>query len=208
MIRFKDRIDASDTLLPELKKFADGESTIIVGLPRGGMITAAHLAKMLNLPLDFIIVKKVGAPGNSELALGAVTEDGIYCLDEELIELTKASPGYVSQKLHEKQLEAAERYKLYRGDNKPPSFKDKQIILVDDGMATGSTMLAALKAVRARRARSVIVAVPVASLEAVTEVKKAADGFVCPMVEPNLESVGEYYENFPQVEDAVILALL
>jgi len=208
MAVFKDRVDAAEKLLPKLRKYTGSSDTLIVGLPRGGMITAAYLAEWLGLPLDFIIAKKIGAPGNSELAVGAVTEDGIKYLDKEIIDSIGVDPCYVRLELRKKQLEAFEKSKLYRGGKKPPSYKDKNIILVDDGMATGSTMLAAVGAARARGAKAVIVAVPVASWEAALKIKKIADGFVCPEVDRYLESVGEFYEDFPQIEDDRVLALL
>lgn len=205
MARFKDRVDASEKLLPELRKYLGSPNTFVVGLPRGGMVTASMVARGLGLPLRFLVVKKIGAPGDPELAIGAISEDGEVVYDEEFVTVDEE---YKESESRIKLEEAQKRGRLYRGSSRLERFDGSVVILVDDGMATGSTMQVAVKAARARGAKVVIVAVPVASLEGAVKIKKVADGFICPEVDRYLESVGEYYEDFPQIEDDIVLALL
>ena len=192
MARFEDRISAAGELLPGLQKYTDSNA-VVVGLPRGGVVTASFLAKKLKLPLDFIIVKKVGAPGNSELAVGAVTES-----DQE----------YSDDEFEQKRKEALERGRLYRKNYPAKSLKDKVVILADDGVATGATMLAAIGVVKRKGAKRVVVAIPVASTDAAGKIKSLSDEFVCLMADPDMSAVGEYYNSFPQVEDGEVLAIL
>jgi putative phosphoribosyl transferase len=208
MARFLNRHTASGELFSMLKKFEKSPNTLIVGLPRGGMIIAADLAKKLDLPLDFIVVKKIGAVGNSELALGAVTKEGILFLDDSLIKYSGSTKNYVDSELKRKMFEASVSDRHYRGGKKPKNFKGKKVILVDDGAATGSSLLVAVKAARNRGVKTVTVAVPVASLEAAEKLKEICDDFICQVIDQNLESVGQYYDYFPQVEDSDVIALI
>jgi len=190
--RFEDRISAAGELLSRIKNYA-GTNAVVVGLPRGGMITAAFLAEKSKLPLDFIVVKKVGAPENEEYAIGAVTENGGKYSDERFTRVQKEADG---------------RSSLYRSNYPAYDLKDKTVILADDGIATGTTMLAAIGTARKRGAKKIVVAVPVGSSEAIEKIKKSADGLICVEVDPDLSAVGEYYDSFPQVDDEQVLAIL
>ena len=179
--------------MPRLGEYMGNSDAVVIGLPRGGMVTAALLAEKLKLSLDFIVVKKVGAPGNEEMAIGAVTENGEKYSDDRFIRAQKA---------------ASERSSLYRRDYPVGDLKDKIAIIVDDGIATGTTMLAAVAAARRRGARKVVVAVPVASSEAAEKIRRGADELICIETDSNMSAVGEYYGEFPQIEDDEVLTIL
>jgi len=190
--RFEDRISAAGELLSRIKNYA-GTNAVVVGLPRGGMITAAFLAEKSKLPLDFIVVKKVGAPENEEYAIGAVTENGGKYSDERFTRVQKEADG---------------RSSLYRSNYPAYDLKDKTVILADDGIATGTTMLAAIAAARKRGAKKIVVAVPVASSEAAEKIRRGADELICIETDSNMSAVGEYYGEFPQIEDDEVLTVL
>jgi putative phosphoribosyl transferase len=208
MARFMDRAEAGRELAARLKKFKGDSKAVVVGLPRGGMVVAFHLAYSLRLPMDFLVAKKLGAPGDPELAIGAVTEDGESYLDEEIVRGEGVEKIYIEKELREKAEEAKRRTELYRGSKVAPSLAGKTVILVDDGMATGATMLAAVASAKKREAERVIVAVPVASKEAMEKIRARVDGVVCLKEDRYLSSVGEYYESFPQVEDSEVMEIL
>ncbi len=206
MARFKDRIAGATELLPGLKRFESDPDTVVAGLPRGGVITASVIAQGLKLPLGFLIVKKIGAAGDPELAIGAVSEDGTVLYDEALSSRTD-----IKYKESESQLkldEARARGKLYRGSSVIERFDGKAVILVDDGIATGTTMLTAVAAARKLGAAKVIVAVPVAGSDSADKIKSEVDEFICVDTDPMLASVGEFYDDFPQVEDSEVLKIL
>lgn len=207
-MRFIDRAAAAEELARRLEKYKNDLSAIIVGLPRGGMVVASRLADELGLPLDFLIVKKIGAPDNPELALGAVTESGEKYLDRDLIASVGVDSEYIEIELQRKFDEALERSRLYRDEKALPSFKGKTVILVDDGVATGATMLAAIESARGRGAKSVIVAIPVISEDAFEKMNGGVDRMIYLEKDSHLASVGEYYGNFPQIEDNEVTKLL
>jgi putative phosphoribosyl transferase len=208
MARFMDRAEAGRELSTRLEKFVGDPKTVVAGLPRGGVVVAAHVVENLHLPVDFIVAKKLGAPGDPELAIGAVTEDGESYIDSEIVRSEGVEKEYIKEELREKMGEAKRRTELYRGGKVAPSFAGKTAILVDDGMATGATMLAAVASAKKRGAGKVIVAVPVASSEAFEKIKGRVDEVVCLEKDRYLTSVGEYYDNFPQVEDSEVMEML
>ena len=204
---FTDRIDAGKKLALELKDFS-GKKGIVLAIPRGGVVVGYMIAKSLNLPLDLIIPRKIGAPDNPELAIGAVAEDGTVILDEKLISYIGASQEYVKAETERQKREIERRLKLYRQDVSYPSLMGLDVIVVDDGIATGSTMKAALASVKNRGAVSVTVAVPVGPPSTIEELNKIADRVVCPYTPEFFQAIGQFYVDFSQTTDKEVIELL
>jgi putative phosphoribosyl transferase len=203
---FADRRDAGEQLAASLAHLA-GEDVVVLGIPRGGVEVAAIVARALGAPLDVVIPRKVGAPGNPELGLGAVAGD-VEVLDERLIGLLGVSDEYLRREIEMQREEIARRSSAYRGDLPEVPLKGKIAVVVDDGVATGGTAAAAVRWARARGARRVILAVPVAPAEAVWRLSKEADDVrVLAQPEP-FYAVGQWYRDFPQVEDRRVIELL
>lgn len=167
-----------------------------------------EIASKLVLPLDVIIPRKLGAPGNSELAIGAVAEDGSMVLDEGLISYLGVSKGYLQEESERQRQEIARRMKVYRGDLEPVKVSGKDIIMVDDGIATGSTMKAALISVINSDAKSVTVAVPVGPPQTIQELKALADNVICLYTPEYFEAIGQFYKDFSQTSDEEVIRLL
>ena len=201
---FKDRKQAGELLAMKLSKYRDNPQVVILGIPRGGVETAFYLASALKAPLDVIIIKKIGYPGNEELAIGAATIDN-FELDKELAK--NVSKEYIEKEVQEKQQQAKERY-AFLNKNKPVlSLKNKIVIVADDGMATGATMMMAVKVIHQQQPKKVIVAVPVASLEAVNKLQKLAE-VICLEQPMFFMAIGQFYEQFEPVEDEEVKKLL
>jgi putative phosphoribosyl transferase len=207
MAFFTDRVDAGKRLALELKDFS-GKKGIVLAIPRGGVVVGYMIAKSLNLPLDLIIPRKIGAPDNPELAIGAVAEDGTVILDEKLIAYIGASQEYVKAETEQQKREIERRLKLYRQDVSYPSLMGLDVIVVDDGIATGSTMKAALASVKNRGAVSVTVAVPVGPPSTIKELNKIADLVVCPYTPEFFQAIGQFYADFSQTTDKEVIELL
>jgi predicted phosphoribosyltransferase len=178
----------------------------VLGLPRGGVVVAAEVAHVLNCPLDVIVVRKIGHPWYREFAVGALAEPDVAVLDEAAI---RANPVLRSE-LDAVIREEAERLRAYqeRFHQSMPDLANKTVLLVDDGLATGATMEAAARSAKKQQARRTIVAVPVASVSAVTRLERAADQVVALMADPAFDAVGRYYDLFPQTSDEEVLSLL
>ena len=204
---FKDRVEAGKRLASALRSFA-GKSAIVLAIPRGGVVVGFEVARTLGLPLDVIIPRKIGAPDNPELAIGAMTEDGTVILDESLISYLGVPEGYVKVEGHRQKLEIERRLKLYRGDVPYPTLKNHDIIIVDDGIATGSTMKAALASTRKKGAKSVIVAIPVGPPSTIQELEKEADRVICLHTPESFQAIGQFYEDFAQTADGEVTRLL
>jgi putative phosphoribosyl transferase len=203
---FADRRDAGEQLAASLAHLA-GEDVVVLGIPRGGVEVAAIVAPALKAPLDVVIPRKVGAPGNPELGLGAVVGD-VEVLDERLIGMLGVSDEYLRGEIEMQRQEIARRSAVYRGDRPEVSLEGKIAVVVDDGVATGGTAAAAVRWARARGASRVILAVPVAPAEAVWRLSKEADEVrVLAQPEP-FYAVGQWYRDFPQVEDRRVIELL
>jgi putative phosphoribosyl transferase len=157
---FVDRVDAGRRLASALKDLVEKDA-IVLAIPRGGVVVGYEVANALDLPLDIIVPRKIGAPGSPELAIGAMTEDGTVLLDEQIMERLRVSEAYIQQESEAQKREIQRRLELYRGDAPYPTLENRSVIIVDDGIATGSTMKAALASVRNRGAKTVIVAIPV-----------------------------------------------
>lgn len=208
MSRFKDRISAARELLPKLSQFDGDLNTVVFGLPRGGVITAAEIAKGLHLPLGFLVAKKIGAPQDPELALGAVTDNGGFYIDKELKASLNVSDKYLEDEIEKKREEARTRSEEYLENFENPGIKGKTVILVDDGIATGATMVAAVRSIEKRGARRVVVAVPAGPCDNFDVIRKEADEVICLEADLELSAVGEYYDEFPQVEDSQVIEIL
>lgn len=205
---FQDRQDAGIRLADLLKKYADQQDVVVLGLPRGGVVTAYEVAKALNVGLDVTCPKKIGAPGNPEYAIGAVTEMGEGVFNYDIIRQLGVSSDYLQEAVEEKTSLAKQRLISYRKNNLAISLRDKVVILVDDGLATGFTMRAAIQSVKMSHPQKVVVAVPVAPFETLQAIKELVDEVVCLWVPDNFYAVGQFYQNFDQTEDEEVMELL
>jgi predicted phosphoribosyltransferase len=204
---FSNRVEAGRRLATALKG-AIGVEAIVLAIPRGGVVVGFEVAQTLNIMLDLIIPRKIGAPNNPELAIGAVTEDGTIILDDKLVEYFEVSKEYIEEESERQRLEIERRLKLYRGDAPYPSLKNREVVIVDDGVATGSTMKAAVVSVRKRGAKTIVVAVPVGPSSTVEELKKEADDVVCLHKPEPFYAIGQFYEDFTQTSDEDVRRLL
>jgi predicted phosphoribosyltransferase len=204
---FQDRRDAGRVLAPLVAGLPDLENGIVLGLPRGGVPVAYEVARACNLPLDVLMVRKLGAPGQRELALGAVASGGIVALNAELVEAFHLSDESLRAMIAREQEEIARRERVYRAGMPPLQVDGRTIVLVDDGLATGATMRAAARAVRPQ-ARQVIVAAPVAAAIVCQQLEAEADRVVCAATPEPLESVGQYYLDFSPTSDEEVRMLL
>ena len=207
MTYFTDRVDAGKRLASALKDFS-GKHGIVLAIPRGGVVVGFEIAKALSLPLDIIIPRKIGAPENPELAIGAVAEDGTAILDNQLIKYLGVSNEYIEIETKRQKHEIGRRLKLYRQDSSYPTLKGLDVIVVDDGIATGSTMKAALASVKNRGASSVTVAVPVGPPSTIEELGKIADRVICLYMPEYFQAIGEFYSDFSQTSDEEVIMLL
>lgn len=205
---FIDRIDAARKLVPFLKDYKDNPDVVILGLPRGGMVLADYIARELNLPLDFIAVKKVPSPSNEEVAIGALSEGDLSYLDWDLIANLGIPKERVDEVTEKARKELNERTALYRAIRPAMDLSGKTIIIVDDGIATGASMCAAVSTAKDRGTVKIIVAVPVASTESLHLVKKDIFQVVCPFFKEPFWMVGEFYSNFSSVEDSEVVEFL
>lgn len=205
---FKDRKTAGRLLAEKLNSFKETKDTLVIGIPRGGVVVAKEVADRLSLPLDVICPRKIGAPFNPEFAIGAVTETGEAYFDPNLIERLDIPEDYIRQKVAEETERAKLRLDLFRKNRPPRLLRNKTVILIDDGLATGATMKAAINSLRAEKTKSIIVAVPVAPYDTAQEIELLADQLFCILIEKNFYAVGQFYENFGQTTNDDVLALL
>ena len=200
---FRDRGDAGRRLADKLKAYADRADVLVLGLPRGGIPVAFEVARALHAPLDVFLVRKLGVPGHEELAMGAIATGGVRVLNERVVRTLDLPENVIDAIAAEEQRELERRERAYRGDRPPPGVRGRTVILVDDGLATGSTMRAAIAAVRKQRPARVIVAVPVAAPEicAEFETESNADEIVCLQTPTPFYAVGLWFEDFEQTTD-------
>ncbi|MDB5038462.1 MAG: phosphoribosyltransferase [Bacteriovoracaceae bacterium] len=206
---FDDRTQAGQKLLSELKKL-NLKSPLIIALPRGGVVLAAEIAKFYKTTADILLVRKIGAPFNSELAVGAVVEGNPpqTSLNQELIRVLKVDVHYLDVET-KKQLEEIKRQdQLYRAGRKRASVKDATVVLVDDGVATGASIRAGLRGLRHEKPARLILAVPVAPLDTVKELEKEVDDLICLTSPEDFKAVGQFYRDFRQVTDDEVKRLL
>lgn len=209
MSLFRDRVDAGKRLAASLQQYR-GKNCVVLALPRGGVPVAAQVAQALDAPLDLLLVRKIGAPSHPELAVGSVIDGGspIIVRDHELLRLTGTSERAFDEICAEELAEIERRRKFYLGGRDPVPVAGRTAIVVDDGLATGNTMRAALQAARLRRPRELVMAVPVAPPEAIAEFRGAADAIVCLATPRPFGAVGQFYADFAPTRDAEVIALL
>ncbi|RKH33474.1 phosphoribosyltransferase, partial [Corallococcus sicarius] len=206
---FEDRVDAGRRLARLLiARGYRAEDTIVLGLPRGGVPVAAEVAEALGAPLDVWVVRKVGAPRNEELGLGAVAEGGIAFLDREMMARMGVVESVARRLVQRKGAEVKERVARFRNGAAPPDLRGRTVILVDDGIATGATVRAAIQSLRVRRPGRIVLAVPLAADEVLEELQPLVEDLACLLPVPDLEAVSQQYADFPQVPDRDVMALL
>lgn len=204
---FRDRSEAGRQLAERLRLHR-GENALVLGIPRGGVPVAAEVARVLDADLDVVVARKLGAPDQPELAIGAVTANGGRFLNEELIRTLGVSDAYVQAATTAEVVEAQEREKRLRGRVPPVEVRDRIVILVDDGLATGATMRAAVRAVRKKHPARVVVAVPVGSESACAALRAEADEVACLFEPEPFWGVGLFYEHFEPTEDSQVQQIL
>ncbi len=200
---FADREAAGRRLAAALKGSVD-EGTLVLGVPRGGVVVAAEVARELGLPLDVVVVRKIGAPGNPEYAIGAVDEQGTIIGAQSWA----ADAAYLERAAREGRQEIERRLRAYRGDSAPVEVAGRTVVVVDDGIATGLTLLAAIESLRRRGAARIVVAAPVSSTDAAQRIAAGADELVVLETPASFYAVGQFYSRFNQTEDAEVIALL
>lgn len=204
---FHDRCEAGKVLAVQLQSYAKRGDAIVLALPRGGVPVAYEIAKALALPLDIFVVRKLGVPGHEELAMGAIAAGGVVFNSDILAQLN-ISQAAIDNVIQAEQQELQRRMQAYRGDHPFPVLTHKTVILVDDGMATGATMRAAIQSIRQQKPARIVVAVPVAAREASEEIAREVEELVCPLKPRRFSSVGMWYVDFSQTTDEEVRALL
>jgi predicted phosphoribosyltransferase len=207
-MRFHDRADAGRQLAARLTEFAGRPDVIVLGLPRGGIPVAYEVAARLEVPLDVFLVRKLGVPGRPELAMGAIAAGGVEVLSAELIRELGIPHALVEEVAVGERLELERRDVAYRGGRRPPVVRDRTVLLVDDGLATGSTMQAAIVALRQLAPARVVVAVPVGARETCEQLRRIADQVVCVSMPEPFHAVGGFYDEFSQTTDEEVIRLL
>jgi len=196
-------------MLANALAFLKGKKDVIVlAIPRGGVPVAKEVAAALGDPLDLVVTRKIGAPSDSELAVGAVTQDGEIIVDVEMMRALGVSTDYLKQESARQVEEISSRMKKYRGSRPYPRLEGKTVVIVDDGIATGSTIKAAVQSVRGRNAAKIIVAAPVGPPEEVAELSTIVDRIICLSMPEDFEAIGEFYEEFEQVDDDTVRKIL
>jgi putative phosphoribosyl transferase len=197
---FKNRKEAGRLLAKKLTAHKDNREALILAIPRGGVVVAFEVAAQIHVPLDVIVVKKIGTPDNEELAAGAAGMDS-YILNEAVVEACRISREYIRETVRAKQMQIRQRYELLRGSRPFYSVTGKTVIVIDDGLATGATMSMALRIVNQGRPKKVICAVPVAPPDAIQRLQTLIDQVVCVLQPWSFQAIGEFYKDFRQVED-------
>jgi putative phosphoribosyl transferase len=205
---FQDRTDAGKILANRLTAYKNRSDLVVLGLPRGGVPVAYEVAQALNVPLDVFIVRKLGAIGHEELAIGAIASGGVRVLNEDIIRSMKVTPKELEKVTRQEHAELKRREKAYRGDQPPPQMRGCTVILVDDGLATGATMRAAVRAVRLGEPAHIVVAVPTAVRETCEDLAREADEVVCATMPEPFYGVGMWYRDFSQTTDEEVRQLL
>ena len=202
-----DRKEAGILLSKLLEKYKN-KNAIVLAIPRGGIIVAYEIAKSLKGKLDLVIPRKLGAPGNEELAIGAVTEDGTLVLNESAINFLQVDQNYLKNEIQNQISEIRRRMREYRGNKRKINLKNKIVIIVDDGIATGATIKAAILSVKNQKPKKLIVAVPVGPPDVIKELKNYVDEIYCLEKPLFLQAIGNFYRNFEQVSDEEVKKLL
>jgi len=207
---FENRADAGQRLAEQLKAYKGKNNVIVLGLPRGGVVVAAEVAQALQAPLDVVVVRKIGLASNPETAVGAVMQDGTLVWDREFAKIVDVQSQAMQQIVEKERNELARRLTQYRHGRGPLKLQNKIVILVDDGLATGLTMVAAIRSVLEQKPAKIIVAIPVSSAIQATQIRgmQDVDDCLCLIEDPAFRAVGQYYNNFAQVNDEEVETLL
>lgn len=205
---FRDRRDAGRYLAEKLRAYADEPDVLVLALPRGGVPVAFEVARRLHAPLDLFLVRKLGVPGQEELAMGAIATGGVYVVNDEVVRALDIPDEVFEAVAVREQRELARREHAYRGARPLPEIRGRTVILVDDGLATGSSMRAAIAALRRRQPARIVVAVPVAAASTCAELAHEVDDLVCAITPEPFQAVGLWYQDFSQTTDEEIRDLL
>lgn len=205
---FRDRQDAGVQLATELARYTDAPNVVVLGLPRGGLPVAYEVARALRAPLDVFVVRKLGVPGHRELAMGAIASGGVRVLNPEVVNALSVPAAMIDAVAAQEQKELERQERAYRGDHPWPDLKGRTVIIVDDGLATGSTMRAAVRALREMQPARIVVAAPVAAAETCRSLAKEADEVVCVSTPEGFHAVSLWYEEFSQTTDDEVRYLL
>lgn len=205
---FRDRIDAGEKLVQKLLFYKELPEVVVVGLPRGGVPVAYQIAEALNLPLDITCPRKIGAPFNHEYAIGAITETGERIFNEVAIARHHIPAEYIEKEVKKELKVAQERLIKYRGDMPLREFNEKTVILVDDGLATGLTMKAAIHSMKKMGVKKIVMAIPVASPDALQEINSLVESSICLQTPSYFEAVGQFYHDFRPTTDDEVIELL
>ena len=205
---FRDRVDAGRRLADAVAEAVESRECVVLAIPRGGVVIGFEIASRLRCPLDVVVPRKLGAPYQPELAVGAVAEDGSVVIEEEIAKLVGASEEYINMIKENEVKEIKRRVMKYRQGRAPIDILGKTVILVDDGIATGATMRAAIKYVKSLGASRIIVAVPVAPPETVEKIRREVDEFICLYTPSEFYAIGQFYESFEQTSDEEVINLI
>jgi putative phosphoribosyl transferase len=206
--RFRDRAEAGQRLAQLLAAFADRPDVIVLALPRGGVPVAFAVAQALHAPLDVLVVRKLGLPGQEELAMGAIAVGGVRVLNDDVIQDLRIPQDVIDHVTAREHAELERRERVYRGGRPTPLLRGQTVILVDDGLATGTTMRAAIAAIRAQRPARLVVAIPVAAAESLAALRPLVDALVWVIAPEPFDALGLWYEDFAPTTDAEVCALL
>jgi putative phosphoribosyl transferase len=204
----RDRVEAGQILATKLKQYTKRPDVIILALPRGGVPVAYQVAKILDLPMDIFLVRKLGVPGQEELAMGAIASGGVRVLNHDVITTLQIPESIIDTVAEKEQRELERREKFYRPDAPAYNLTNKTVILIDDGLATGATMKAAAEALKQQKVNKIIIAVPVAAESTCRELSTLVDDIVCALTPEPFYGVGYWYDDFSQTSDAEVIELL
>lgn len=208
MALFRDRQDAGRKLALKLSAYANRSDVIVLALPRGGVPVAYEVARALNAPMDILIVRKLGVPGHEELAMGAIASSGVRVLNRDVVQMLRVPPEVIDVVVARELQELHRRERAYRGDRPAPQVRGHTVILIDDGLATGASMRAAVAGVRMQDPARIVIAVPTAAMETCQAFQSEVDEIICATTPEPFDGVGHWYEDFSQTTDEEVHALL